>query len=129
LIASYDRLSSNNPEEWAQALISCRRILKTFADSVFPARDKLYIYGKGKQLEVSDEKYINRIWAFIDKEVLSNTRKEYLKTKVKDLGNRIEAIYNMINKGVHGDIEQLDVNMCVIDTYLFLGTLLQFKSE
>jgi len=127
LIASYERLASNNPEEWAQALTSCRRILKSFADSVFPAQDNPYTYGAGTRLDVKDDNYINRIWAFIDKTIESDTRKEYLKTKVTDLGNRVEAIYKMTNKGIHEDIDQLDVNMCVIDIYLFFGTLLQLK--
>jgi len=127
LIAAYDRLSSNNPEEWAQALTSCRRILKTFADTVFPKQETLYSYGKGKELDVKEDKYINRIWAFIDKSTEGETRKEYLKSRVNDLGNRVEALYNLTNKGVHDKIEQIDVNMCVIDTYLFLGTLLQMK--
>jgi len=127
LITSYDRLASNNPEEWVQALTSCRRILKTFADSVFLPQKELYIYGDNKTLNVSEDKYINRIWVFIDKEVGSETRKKFLKSKVDDLGNRVEAIYDITNKGIHDEIDQLDVNMCVIDTYFLLGGLLQMK--
>lgn len=127
LIASYERLASNNPEEWAQALTSCRRILKTFADSVFPPRDEPYIYDTNKILDVKEDKYINRIWAFIDKQIRSSTKKNYLKARVQDLGNRVETIYEMLNKGIHQDIGQHDVNMCIIDTYLVLGTLLQLK--
>ncbi|MDP8262376.1 MAG: hypothetical protein P9M13_03635 [Candidatus Ancaeobacter aquaticus] len=127
LIASYDRLASNNPEEWAQALTSCRRMLKTFADSVFSSQATPYIYGKNKKMDVSEEKYINRIWAFIDKELDSEARKKFLKSKVEDLGHRVEAIYNITNKGIHNEINQLDVNMCIIDTYLLLGGLLQMK--
>ncbi len=128
LIASYDRLSSKNPEEWVQALTSCRRILKTFADSVFPSQENPYIYGKNKELDVTEDKYVNRIWAFIDKSIEGETRKEYLKSRVNDFGNRVEALYNMTNKGIHDSIDQVDVNMCVIDTYLFLGALLELKA-
>lgn len=128
-IASYDRLSSGNPEEWAQALASCRRILKTFADSVFPADSICYEYGKNKKMDVTEDKYINRIWAFIDKEIVSETKRNFLKTKVNDLGSRVESIYAITNKGIHDEISQLDVNMCVIDIYLLLGTLLSMKNE
>lgn len=127
LIATYERLASGNSEEWAQALTSCRRILKTFADSTFPAQSTPYIYNGNKELDVSDDKYINRIWAFIDKEITSNSRKDYLKARIGDIGSRVEAIYDMTNKGIHGEVSQLDVNMCVIDTYLFIGNLLQLK--
>ena len=127
LIASYDRVASNNPEEWSQALTSCRRLLKTFADSVFPPQKEPYIYGDKKEIKVGDAEYKNRIWAYIDKTTKGDNRKKILLHKVEDLGNRIDSIYDLASKGVHVDIEQLDVNMCVIDTYLILGTLLQIK--
>ena len=127
LIASYDRVASNNPEEWSQALTSCRRLLKTFADSVFPPQEEPYIYGDKKEMKVGDAEYKNRIWAYIDKTAKGDNRKKIMLHKVADLGNRIESIYGLASEGVHTDIEQLDVNMCVIDTYLLVGTLLQIK--
>jgi hypothetical protein len=127
LIASYDRVASNNPEEWSQALTSCRRLLKTFADSVFLPQKEPYIYGDKKEMKVGEAEYKNRIWAHIDKTAKGDNRKKILLHKVEDLGNRIDSIHDLASKGVHADIEQLDVNMCVIDTYLLLGTLLQIN--
>jgi len=37
LAAVYDNLQSENPEDWANAVHSCRRILQDLADSLYPA--------------------------------------------------------------------------------------------
>ena len=39
--AIYDNLKSDNPEDWANAVHGCRRVLQDLADAVFPAQDEL----------------------------------------------------------------------------------------
>ena len=123
-VAAYDRLKSNNPEEWSQALSSCRNVLKDFADAVFPAQKEKYQTRDGTELSVTDNFYKNRLLAFIDQKLKNGNRKRFLKTRAADLENRIHALNDSLSQGTHGDMNFVDVNVCVLDTYLLLGSLL-----
>ena len=122
-LAAYDRLKSNNSEEWSQALSSCRNILKDFADYIFPAQSKPVTLSDSSEVMVTDDKYKNRLLAFIDKELKGNKRRLLL-ARAADLSNRIHCLNDMLSQGTHEELELTDVNMCVIDTYLLIGSLI-----
>jgi hypothetical protein len=43
LTAAYGNLRSDNPEDWSNAVHSCRRILQDLADVVFPATEEIRV--------------------------------------------------------------------------------------
>ncbi len=47
-LAAYDRMSDSSAESWAQALVSCRRLLKTLADGLYPPQSAPVIGTDGK---------------------------------------------------------------------------------
>jgi len=120
-LAAYDRLKSKNPEEWSQAMSSCRNVLKEFADYVFPARKEDYKKGN-EMISMTDDKYKNRLLAFIDTKV-KGKKNAFLSARVSDLESRIHSLNDLLSKGTHEGLSQSDVNMCVLDTYLLIGSL------
>lgn len=122
-IAAYNRLKSDNTEEWSQAMSSCRNVLREFADYVFPAQKKSYKKKDGQELIVSDDKYKNRLLAFIDKKSTGDKGK-FLSSRMSDLESRIHALNNMLSTGTHIGLEVQDVMICVLDTYLLIGSLI-----
>lgn len=122
-IATYNRMDSSNTEEWSQAMSSCRNVLKEFADNIFPPRSGRYIKRDGEEIEVTDDKYKNRLIAFIDEKTkkLSN---EYLESRVEELEKRVHKMNDLLAKGAHGNFGEIDINICIIDTYLLIGSLL-----
>jgi len=122
-LAAYDRLKSKNPEEWSQAMSSCRNVLKEFADYVFPARKEDYEKRNGEVISVTDDKYKNRLLAFIDTKV-TGRRNEFLSSRASDLESRIHSLNDLLSKGTHEGLSQTDVNVCVLDTYLLIGSLI-----
>jgi len=122
-IAAYNRLISDNPEEWSQAMSSCRNILKEFADYVFPARKERYKKKNGEELVVSDDKYKNRLLAFIDTSTTGDKSK-FLASRMADLETRIHTLNDLLSKGTHEGLELQDVRICVIDAYLLIGSLI-----
>jgi len=129
-IAAYERLKSTNPEEWSQALSSCRNILKDFADYVFPAANTPYVCRDGRSLAVTDDKSKNRLLAFIDRKYRGNKRK-LLTSRIADLESRIHSLNDMLSQGTHAEegLASVDVNICVIDTYLLIGSLLSITNS
>jgi hypothetical protein len=123
-VAAYDRLSSTNEEEWSQAMSSCRNALKAFVDAVFPAQKENFITKDKRSLEVTDIKVKNRLIAYIDKKTKGNNRK-LLIARVSDLESRLHSLEDMLSQGTHEGITKSDVNMCIIETYFLIGSLLE----
>ena len=122
-VAAYDRLLSDNQEEWSQAMSSCRNVLKVFADFVFPAQNDEYIKKNGEKLVVTEDKYKNRLQAFLDSQ-LSGDKSVWLGSRLSDLERRVHVLNDLLSKGTHTGLSLTDVRLCVLDTYLLIASLL-----
>lgn len=128
-ISVYKRMNDEDPESKSQALLSCRRILKSVADSVYPATNKPIIGVDGKERILSDEKYVARLWQFVADKIEGKTVGKLLLARIEDLGNRIDKLYDLASKGIHADVSQDEVNQCVIQTYLIIGDIMHLAEE
>ncbi len=127
--AAYRRVQEGAVEERAQALTSCRRILKSVADVVYPVPAEPVPDNDGKIRDLSSEKYINRLWQFIDQAQVGGTFTQSIHATLIDLGNRIDALYQLCNKGTHADqVSVREVEWCVIQTYLLSGEMLSLQA-
>jgi hypothetical protein len=114
-----ERASSNNPEEWSAATLSCRRVLKAFADAVYPAQAE-HVGGRN----VDDEHYKNRLWAFAKLHVRRELEEAFLsEDEIDGLCTSLDRIYEMQGKGVHADISRDEADLAVIRTYTLLAQL------
>lgn len=124
LLLAFKSISSENPEEWSQGLTSCRRFFEKLADNLFPAsNDKL----NGRSL--AQENYINRIWAFMDKNIESKSNKDLAKKHVDLLGLYLQSIYKLSNKGVHTKITRLEAIKTVMHIYMVCADLLKYLNK
>ena len=64
-VAIYENLTSKNPENWSNAVHSCRRILKDLADAICPPTNSIKKGKDGKPHSLGKEQYFNRIIEFI----------------------------------------------------------------
>lgn len=128
-VAAYRRMEENSPESRAQALTSCRRLLKSLADVLYPAKEEPITGADGKARILTDEKYITRIWQYIYENTSRSTSGELLLAQVQDLGNRVDRLYELTNKGVHAEVSEFEVNQCVIQMYLLIGDLLRLSEN
>ena len=123
-VSVYERLSANDDIEWSQAMSTCRNIIKCFADRVFPPSNEKYKCKNGKELEVKDNHYKNRIIAYIDSNI-DGDKKILLECRFSDLQTRIQKIHDLLSKGTHNSsIKFNDIQMCIIQTYFLLGDLI-----
>lgn len=127
-IAAYSRAADGSVESRAHALTSCRRVLKTMADKLYPAREPLR-GPDGKERILDDAKYVNRLWQYVHETVGGATAGGTMKAQISDLGNRIDSLQDLSSKGVHADVSEFEANMCVIQTYLLVGDLLRIQDR
>lgn len=129
LVAAYRRSGEGETEARSHALLSCRRILKSFADKLYPPSAEPVEGPDGKTRKLTEEKYISRLWQFVAERVKGRTAGDLLLAQVSDLGNRIDRIYDLASKGVHADVSEFEVNQAVIQTYLLIGDILRLADQ
>ena len=119
LSSAYENLRSSNSEDWANAVHTCRRLLKDLADALLPATD---------DPKLSDERYINRLATFVASRSISETFGKIVGAQLEYLGHRLDAIYDAANKGSHADVDREEADRYVLYTYLFVGDVLSLAS-
>ncbi|MFH1214085.1 MAG: helix-hairpin-helix domain-containing protein [Candidatus Neomarinimicrobiota bacterium] len=124
LLLAFKTVYSDSPEEWSQALASCRRFLEKLADNLYPATNKK-INGR----DLKQENYINRIWAYMDNSIKSETNRDVAKSHVDYLGSHLQSIYGITNKGVHSTITRIEALKTVMHIYLLCADLLSFLDK
>jgi len=114
--AIYQRLADGDEESISQALNTCRRMVDSFADKVFPAQPGTVEVG-GKSLEIGIAHVKNRVNAFVSEHCSSRSR-------CKRLRDTLSNLYDRICAGVHKDVTPEEARFLFIETYLFLGEVL-----
>jgi len=128
-VAAYQRAKEDNPESWAQSLTSCRRLLKSLADSLYPATSKSVRGGDGKDRKLTEEMYVARLWQYVYERTSNSSSGSLLQAQVQDYGSRIDRLYQITCKGVHAEVSKFEVNQCVIQTYIMAGDLLRLSEN
>jgi hypothetical protein len=117
--AVMDRLAEAHPEAVSQALATCRRIMESFADSIFPPTEDTIEIG-GNTLNLGPDKHQNRINAYIHQHTSSQTRKKRLRQNIANLFDRVST-------GVHADVTLEEARALFLNTYLLLGVILHIE--
>lgn len=126
---AYRRSKENDPESWAQALTSCRRLLKDLADTLYPPTEEPVIGADGKSRILTDDQFKNRLWQYVFEQTGRSTSSDLLLASVQDLGNRINRLYDLTSKGVHAEVSDFEVNQCLIQTYILVGDILRITDK
>lgn len=124
LMLAFKAISSKQEEEWSQALTTSRRLLEGLADELNPASADTT---KGRAL--TQAQYINRLWAFMDKAIASDSNKELAKAHVDFLGAWMEKSNKLSNKGVHAAVSQLEAVKAIFHVYLVVADLLEYMQK
>jgi hypothetical protein len=122
LIAINERMADGSSESRTAALTTCRRMLMTLADSLFPPREQ-WTDNKGRKRNVGSDQYKNRLLAFLEEATGSRSSLEITTSGLEHLAARLDAIYEKTCKGVHVEITEQEARLAVIHTYLFVGEL------
>lgn len=110
------RLAEGNAESISQALTTVRRIIESFADSIYPARETTINIG-GNEVKLDASKHQNRINAFVHERIESKSRKTRIRQNLANL-------YDRVSTGVHKDVSAEEARSLYLNCYLFLGEVL-----
>lgn len=97
--ASYRRMGEEDEEARSQALLSCRRILKSVADSLYPPPEEPVIGLDGKKRQLTSDQFIARLWQFVYERIRGHSSGELLMASVHSVGHRLDQLNNLSSKG------------------------------
>lgn len=123
VLAINERMREDDAESRSAALTSCRRLLMSLADAIFPASEDSYVDGKGKARKVGQEQYKNRIVAFLEQRLQSGSTAVILNSEIEHLAARLDAVYEKACKGVHDNVTLEEARLAVIQTYLIIAEI------
>lgn len=112
-----DRLRDGDPESVSQALTTCRRLIDSCADYVFPARDDPYQIGDEATLNVGQQNVLNRLQAHTHDCGVNKSRRDRLRRTLADLYGRCSA-------GTHAEVTVEEVRFVFLQAYVALGEVL-----
>jgi hypothetical protein len=119
-------LRDSNPEAWRAGALSCRNMLYDLANYLWQDNRKYYDYLEGKnekrKLDVSKDKYVNRISAYIHQKGLSGSTGKHLKNEVKRLASSIRSLVEF-QSTAHDPVPIQNAKSIAIATYLLIGEL------
>lgn len=130
--AVHDNLRSENPDDWSNAVHSCRRILQDLADAIFPPQTEDRVVsgsGKEKRIKLGQDHYINRLICFVQDHSQSSRFTDLVGSHIGLLGDRLDAVFSAAQKGSHRNVRQEEANRYVIYTYMVVGDILGLLSK
>lgn len=129
IIAINEQMANGSSESRTAALTSCRRLLMSIADSLFPASEEGWTDSAGKVRKVGVDQYKNRLLAYMDARQQSDGSAAIVESELEFLAARLDAIYEKTCKGVHVDVSLEEARLAVIHTYLFIGEVARFPRD
>jgi len=123
LVAINERMADQSSESRTAALTTCRRLLSTVADSLFPAQTEDRVDAGGRKRKLGPEQYKNRLLAYLEDRLQSRGTQAVVVSDLEHLAARLDAIYEKASKGVHVEVTEQEARLAVIHTYLFVGEL------
>ena len=112
-------IKSSNSEDWQNAITSCRRLLKEFANAVYPP-----MKNKKSNVKLDESAYVNRLTEYVKGKSGSKTYSTLIDTHLEFFHKRSMAVFDTTNKGTHKNISHEDAERFVIYTYLLIGDII-----
>lgn len=120
-LAIEERMREGDPESFAHALTSCRRILCTVADAVFPPQGQPFTDRAGKARKVGEAEYKNRLMAYLETRLSSRGDLALIGGELEHLASRLDSVYEKTSKGVHAEVTEREAQLTVLHTYLLIA--------
>jgi len=121
-----DGLASDNRERWRQAMNECRNALQELARFLWQDPRSTYDLlrnGRGCPLQVADDKFANRLRAYLHQKGLSSGKQgQYILTVLEETAATIRALADL-ESTAHAPVKLMDVQMAAVGTYLVLAQL------
>ncbi len=77
---------------------------------------------------MTDDRFIARLCQFVAETARRSGSRDLIVTQVGELGRRLDSLNSIASKGVHANVSAVEVDQCVIQTYLTVGDILRIEA-
>ena len=99
-----------------------RRAFKATADFFYPSIAGKVICADGKERELGEDRYLNRLQEFLARRLPGSTSKHLLQAELDYLGKFLSRLNEMASKGVHASVTLAEAKQGLVGLYFFLST-------
>jgi hypothetical protein len=117
--------ASSELEDFSLLLTEVRRALKASADYFYPAVSGKILCADGKERDLGDEQYLNRLNEFVARRLSRSTSQELIAAELDHLTTFFRRLNEMASKGVHGPVTLLESKQGLVGLYFFLFNVCQ----
>lgn len=125
--AAEKRIAEGTSEAYAQALTSCRRMIKALADALYPPSAEKIIGLDGKERDLGDDQYINRLMQFAINRLGKITYVKLVEETLKSLENRLNKLNSLSSKGVHSEVSLMEAQSTLMWTFFLTADFLRIE--
>lgn len=124
ITAIHGNIESSNPEDWANAVHGCRRLLQAVADAIYPPQATPLTLPSGKVIKVGAQAYVNRLVQYVQDRAGSSTYRKVVGTHIQFVIDRLDAVFQATNKGTHASMGQDEARRYVLYVYMIVADIL-----
>lgn len=122
----HNGLLEDNPEAWRSAVYECRSLLSDVANYLWRDQRSTYDHlpgGSSKgNLSVTEDKFANRIYAYLHQKGISGKQRKFMREEITRLAGSIRSLIGYQSKA-HQPIQKEDARTIALSTYFLLGEL------
>jgi hypothetical protein len=120
---------STELEDFSLLFTEVRRALKASADFFYPPVSGTVVCADGKERELGDDQYLNRLHEFVARRLSRSTSKELIVAELEHLATFFRRLNDMASKGVHGPVTLAEAKQGLVGLYFFLFNVCQHLSK
>ena len=128
LETAYQNLNQGNPASWQAAVLACRNVLQSLAQTLWAVPNDTYPYlkasGSSGDLVVTQDRVRNRLRAYLHQKGISAKGDKLLIGGLERATALVDDLYGEASAG-KAAISYEDAQNVIIQTYLFLGELVR----
>ncbi|HUF53473.1 MAG TPA: hypothetical protein VMR52_06840 [Dehalococcoidia bacterium] len=112
-------MSSDNPQDWRQAMYGIRDILRDLANQLWLVEGETYpllFNDQKKPIRVTQNEYVNRIWAYLHQKGVRGATGEYLRAEFRRI-HKLDDLASSAKGGVTRD----ELQLAVVAMYAVIG--------
>ena len=129
LIKSSSLVYSDDTEDWSLLLTEIRRAIKSAADYFYPPVEDIVICKDGKERNLGDEGYLNRLHEYIATEFSKSKSSQLLQAEFDLLAAFIRKLDRIASKGVHAEVSLSEARQGLVGLYFFLHNIIAHKAN
>lgn len=126
LLEIHERMKYYDPDSFSQALVAVQKILITVADTIVPAREKVYLDRRGRERSTEPDQYLNRIFSFIEQNSKNDPAVSMIESEMAYIFAKSEQGHEK-TRGLRETISKDDVELAIIHMYLIIAEIAKIR--